>query len=303
MLRELEETHCEGCKKKPQQTTNNSTVQYCNTQCDIGKKIRSIGDQLLGVSKTDKELKPTMAMKSENYAKLKYVNETFPFLRQKDMANILGVAASQISMALKTSNYKVAKADPSIQEHAENYVKKYYPDKAACEEKASKLAGNQESILKVQGVQVPIEKLEAVEKEIKIWRNKALSFETYIKELEAKYDQLKQDSVEESKHHRQQYAALSEQYETVTAAHDNAQKEIVSLKSEINGLKETNTDSKIVFALKEENALLKSKLEQKDKIAEFLRNQNSELELKVKSVQFTEKLASQLLAVKIQECL
>lgn len=303
---DLESNHCATCKRK-----SSNSNRYCVDSCETGKELRSIGNQLLGLSNRKKEMKLGMAMNIGNCAKLKYLVETYPFLKQKDMANIIGVAASQISSSLKSTNYKNSKPDMSIQEHVQNYMKKYYPDKMADEVIVTK--SDEQQIIKSTSEHVSIEKYQAMknswkrlaeEKDIKI-KELELQLKTAPKlsnlnfneaeELREKLEKELEEAVEHNKLQKAQYATLLEQYETVAAAYEDAKKEIVTLKNQIETIN-TNHKSCKCFELKEENAVLKGQIAR-------LESENRELLLTIKSVQSTEKLASMLLVVKIQECL
>ncbi|EKN67858.1 zinc-finger domain-containing protein [Schinkia azotoformans] len=323
---EIMDDHCTTCKQK-----SSNSNRYCVDSCEVGKELKSIGNQLLGLSNRKKEMKLGMAMNIGNCAKLKYLAETYPFLKQKDMANILGVAASQISSSLKSTNYKNSKPDMSIQEHVQNYMKKYYPEKMAGEVIVTKT--DEQQVIKSTSEHVSIEKYQAMKNS---WKRLAAEKDKEIQELKLqlsvastltdinsngaedfreKFEEQVEKTIswkaaaqkletelnheiEQNKLQKAQYVSLSEQYKTVEAAFKDSEKEKLELSHQLEALKGNSN-----FAMKEEDSRQKGELAKLQLALEQQGEINEKLKQKIKYVQSTEKLTSMLLALKIQECL
>lgn len=101
----LEDSHCESCTKIRKDHRGNSTV-YCNTQCEVGKELRSLGDKL--ASGGEKKPKPTIGEveKVEKVDSKNLTEELFNDLKakgksNKEIADILGKSVAWLYMQKK----------------------------------------------------------------------------------------------------------------------------------------------------------------------------------------------------------
>jgi RNA polymerase sigma factor (sigma-70 family) len=73
------------------------------------------------------------AIKKQDYGKLKYITNHYPFLSHRDIAIVLGLKTSSISQLLenKTIGYLKIGEDITVHDQVERYVQKWYPGQAA----------------------------------------------------------------------------------------------------------------------------------------------------------------------------